>query len=108
MQFLLKGESSMHALVKSVRVLALSSGIVGAGLGLVFLVGTGGAPSALAQPPQKVERHPHLRAAIRELREAKRELKTAAHDFGGHRVEAIAAIDAAIIQLEAALKYDRK
>jgi hypothetical protein len=32
----------------------------------------------------------------------------AAHDFGGHRVEAIRATDEAIHQLEECLKYDRK
>lgn len=54
------------------------------------------------------ERHPHIRAAIKELQEAKRELETAAHDFGGHRVEAIEAIDNAIKQLHQALEYDKK
>jgi hypothetical protein len=54
------------------------------------------------------ERHPHIRAAIRELEEAKKELQTAAHDFGGHRVEAIEAIDNALKQLRQALQYDKK
>ena len=31
----------------------------------------------------------------------------AAHDFGGHRVEAIKAIDQAIHQLEICLQYDK-
>jgi hypothetical protein len=55
-----------------------------------------------------VERHPHIRGAIRELREAKHELETAAHDFGGHRKEAIEAVDNAIKQLQEALEYDKK
>ena len=54
------------------------------------------------------EQHPHIRAAIRELREARRELETAAHDFGGHRKEAIEAVDNAIKQLQEALEYDKK
>ena len=75
----------------------------------------------LAQPPQETkkqeareerregrEQHPHIRAAIRELREAKHELETAAHDFGGHRKEAIEAIDNALKQLQEALQYDKK
>ena len=49
--------------------------------------------------------HPHIHHALYELREARSELKGAAHDFGGHRVKAIAAIDAAIVQLEKALKF---
>jgi hypothetical protein len=35
-------------------------------------------------------------------------LEKADHDFGGHRKEAIKAVDVAIVQLEKALKYDRK
>lgn len=54
------------------------------------------------------EQHPHIRGAIRELNEAKRELQTAAHDFGGHRVDAIKACDEAIRQLQEALQYDKK
>lgn len=54
------------------------------------------------------EQHPHIRAALRELREARRELETAAHDFGGHRKEAIEAVDNAIKQLQEALQYDKK
>ena len=55
------------------------------------------------QPPGA--RHPHIRAAIGELEEAKKELQTAAHDFGGHRVQAIRAIDEAIRQLREALAF---
>jgi hypothetical protein len=62
-------------------------------------------PRAVAE---EKERHPRIRAAIRELREAKRDLEKADHDFGGHRVAAIKAVDHAIEQLEKALKYDRK
>jgi hypothetical protein len=54
------------------------------------------------------EQHPHIRAAISELREARRQPETAAHDFGGHRKEAIEAIDNAMKQLQQALQYDRK
>jgi acyl-CoA reductase-like NAD-dependent aldehyde dehydrogenase len=53
------------------------------------------------------ERHPHIRSALHELREARGELKTAAHDFGGHRDEAVEAVDKAIRQLEECLKYDK-
>ena len=54
------------------------------------------------------EQHPHMRAALQELREAKRELQTAAHDFGGHRAEAVEAVDNAMKQLQLALQYDKK
>ena len=65
-------------------------------------------PNPAFDKDDKKEAHPHIRAALRELREARKELETAAHDFGGHRKEAIEAIDAAIKQLEEALKYDKK
>jgi hypothetical protein len=83
---------------------------------LTALLGLGGlglqnAISADPRPyPEKEEkeRHPHIRQSIRELREARKELRTADHDFGGHRVQAIEAVDGAIKQLEIALKYDRR
>jgi len=61
------------------------------------------APAAPAAEP-----HPQIREAIASLRRAKDHLEHAAHDFGGHRVEAIRATDEAIRQLEECLKYDRK
>jgi hypothetical protein len=57
---------------------------------------------------EKAERHPHIKAAIRELGEAKQELEHAAHDFGGHRVDAIGAVNAAIKQLNLALEHDKR
>lgn len=50
-------------------------------------------------------RHPAIRMAIGALERAKADLQAAAHDFGGHRVDAIAACDAAIAQLRLALQY---
>ena len=53
------------------------------------------------------EPHPEIREAIGALRRAKAHMEHAAHDFGGHRVEAIRATDEAIRQLEDCLKFDR-
>ena len=64
--------------------------------GLTLLAG--GAPRARA------EEHPRLHAALYEMREARTELKEAKHDFGGHRAKALEALDAAINQVEKALK----
>ena len=81
-------------------------------LGLVTLSPVVSMAAPAPAPPQVVkgsaEQHPHIRASIRELREARHELETAAHDFGGHRKEAIEAIDNAIKQLQEALQYDKK
>jgi hypothetical protein len=68
-------------------------------------------PTAARQPhaatTTAAEPHPEIREAIAALRRAKEHMEHAAHDFGGHRVEAIRATDVAIHQLENCLKYDR-
>jgi hypothetical protein len=52
------------------------------------------------------EPHPEIMAAIRSLERAKDHLQHAAHDFNGHRVDAIRAIDAALDQLHTCMQYD--
>ena len=86
-------------------------------LALAFSIGTHAAPkvkaatptaSAAAQPAANpAERHPEIREAIEALRRAKAHMEHAAHDFGGHRVEAIHATDEALHQLEECLKFDK-
>ena len=88
-------------------------------LALVFTVGSHATPNGKAvpaaatraessQPPAAApEPHPQIREAIASLRRAKEHLEHAAHDFGGHRVEAIRATDVAIHQLEECLHYDK-
>jgi hypothetical protein len=64
-----------------------------------------------AQPTARrarAEEHPRIRAAIKELQAAKVELQKAPHDFGGHRADAVQAVDKAIEQLRLALQYDKK
>lgn len=63
------------------------------------------APHANAVPTP--EPHPEIRAAIESLRHAREHLEHAAHDFGGHRVDAIRSIDEAIHQLQVCLEYDK-
>jgi len=81
-------------------------------VGVVLLAG-GLFVGGLALAPGRIEagkgeRHPHIHAAIKALHKAKVDLKTAAHDFGGHRVAALAAVDNAITQLQVCLKVDRR
>ena len=57
---------------------------------------------------ERREHHPHIRSAINELQEARRELQSAAHDFGGHRADALRACNEAIRQLQLALQYDKR
>jgi F0F1-type ATP synthase membrane subunit b/b' len=49
------------------------------------------------------EEHRHIHHAIHELREAKVELQEAKHDFGGHREQALKAVEAALFQLKECL-----
>jgi hypothetical protein len=65
------------------------------------------APQPAATPTALPEPHPEIREALGAMRRAKEHMQHAAHDFGGHRVEAIAATDAAIRQLELCLKFDK-
>ena len=53
------------------------------------------------------EHHPAIRRAIGALEAARSDLQHANHDFGGHRVAAMDAIDRALEQLRLALQYDR-
>ena len=53
------------------------------------------------------EHHPAIRRAIGALEAARSDLQHANHDFGGHRVAAMDAIDRALEQLRLALQFDR-
>jgi hypothetical protein len=64
-------------------------------------------PQPNAAPAIPPEPHPEIREALGSLRRAKDHMEHAAHDFGGHRVDAIRATDAAIRQLELCLKFDK-
>ena len=68
------------------------------------------AASALPASPAATpaaEPHPEIREALASLRRAKEHIEHAAHDSGGHRVEAIEATNQAIRQLELCLKFDK-
>jgi hypothetical protein len=64
-------------------------------------------PQPNAAPAAAPEPHPEIRESIASLRRAKEHMEHAAHDFGGHRIEAIRATDEAIHQLEICLKFDK-
>lgn len=61
----------------------------------------------VAFTPATLEPHPHIKRAITELVAARKDLVSAAHDFGGHKASAIAAVDAAIAQLRLAQQFDK-
>jgi hypothetical protein len=64
------------------------------------------APAAANAAPVPAD-HPEIRDALASLRHAREHLEHAAHDFGGHRADALHATDEAIRQLEICLKFDR-
>lgn len=76
---------------------------------LLMAVGTIAVPRTANTAPAPVPQpeYPHMRAAATELREAKNELQHAAHDFCGHRVEAVRATEAALQQINAAIACRR-
>lgn len=49
---------------------------------------------------------PEMRAALDQLREAKRNLETASHDKGGHRATALNLVNQAISEVEQGIQYD--
>jgi hypothetical protein len=100
-----------------VKILSLFT-VVAFALALCFSAATPAAPktpataavsAAIPQPNAEpaAEPHPEIRQAIAALRRAKSRMEMAAHDFGGHRVEALKATDEAIHQLELCLKFDK-
>jgi len=56
--------------------------------------------------PAHHDRYPDLHKAMRKLRGAKSDLEKAAHDYGGHKLKAIEAIDQALVELRAAITSD--
>ena len=54
------------------------------------------------------EPHPLIRRAAAALRSAKTDLQNAAHDYCGHRVEALEAVNNALNQLQQALDCDAR
>lgn len=74
-------------------------------LALMVLGVAGTARLANTAPPPGL--HPHIRAAVAELQEAREELRTAAHDFCGHRKEAIEKTNQALRQLQLAMECAR-
>ena len=98
----------MKILTSTFKLLAQTATV--AAIALLYMPGVQAAPGAGLTPGAgegaqgKHEKHPHIRAAIHELREATREMKEAAHDFGGHREEALKASEGAIEQLKICLE----
>ena len=72
-------------------------------LGTIAVPRTANTAPAPVPPPE----YPHMRAAVGALRDARAELQHAAHDFCGHRADALRATDDALRQMNAALACRR-
>ena len=59
----------------------------------------------ISSPSPAFGRHPEIDDALHSLHKAKDHLEHASHDFGGHRVDAIRAIDEADRQLRICMQY---
>jgi len=60
------------------------------------------------QMKEEKEQHPEIASAMNHLREAKTNLEHAAHDFGGHRANALKHVNEALEECRLALAYDKK
>ena len=98
---------------RALLVAVLGLGIAGVGL---YVGGLAGVSAVRAEDktektdkdkPDAKERHPRIHAALRALKDAKEDLEKADHDFGGHRAEAVKAVQHAINQLGKALEFDK-
>jgi hypothetical protein len=85
------------AVFAAFAILALTVGIHAAPAGAKATATVAAAlPAANASAPEK---HPEIRDALNSLRHAQEHMENAAHDFGGHRGDAIRASDQAQSQL---------
>lgn len=64
--------------------------------------------AACVHPRPAVADQPQMHEALRALRDAERHLGQATHDKGGHRVKALEHVRAAIHQVEAGIRFDRR
>jgi hypothetical protein len=62
--------------------------------------------SAVQRKP-RAESHPKIRQAIAALEAAKAELEQSSGDFGGHKAEAIEAVNNALKRLRLALQFEK-
>jgi len=63
---------------------------------------------AAQKTPRKTEQRSDIQRAVNELQKAKAYLTLANHDFGGHRDDAVKAVDEAMKQLKLAEQFDKE
>lgn len=92
-------------------IAAIASTLIGGGALVASNAFAQGAPpvqqSAVGAGGARLEKHPELRKAMRQLNNALKTMKGAADDFNGHKEAAMDDTQKAINELIAALKADR-
>ena len=83
----------MHLSSKFVRTVVMTTAL-GVG-GFCLVAGEGGVFGPAKAEAHLQRRYPKIRAAVDIIRDAQTELKNAGHNFGGHRVKAMEALDVA-------------
>jgi hypothetical protein len=74
-------------------------------MGVILSSSVAGFSQGPPSPKRAPERHPHLRAAMRDLRQASNQLEHGDHDFRGHRVKALELVKQAEGELREALEW---
>ncbi len=64
-------------------------------------------PSILSSAGLTPEKHPLIRQAMSALQAARRDLNSTTHEYCGHRVDALEAVNRALTQLKLALECDK-
>ena len=82
-------------------------GLVALPTTIAFAQATPASDASSPTPKKGKEAHPQIQKAIKDLETARQHLEEAAHDFGGHKADAMKACDEAIKQLREALKFDK-
>jgi hypothetical protein len=79
--------------------------MTGLASGLLISTAVVGFSQGQPTPNRDPERHPHIRAAMRDLRQAANQLAQGDHDFGGHRAKALELVKQAEGELREAVEW---
>ena len=92
---------------RMIAIAAIASTLIGGGALVASNAFAQTAPPQVGKGAGKMERHPEIRKALRQLNNALDTMKKAADDFGGHKSTAMSETSSAIKELQEALKFDK-
>ncbi|MHB8635874.1 MAG: hypothetical protein ACYC96_05315 [Fimbriimonadaceae bacterium] len=91
-----------------IAIAAVVSTLIGGGALVASNAFAQSTPPTVQAGNRRVEKHPAIRKAMRQLNMAWNTMKRANDDFAGHKEAALDATHRAIVELQAALKADRR